>query len=395
MDAGAGRAATGRAELRSAEAALAGDVAVLREAREELDAEPGGDGRVVCPYKGLASFQGDDARYFFGRERLVAELVARLVGAPLLGVVGPSGSGKSSVVRAGLLPALAGGALPGSEAWAQVLIRPGAHPLRELGRATAGIADAARVLLAVDQFEETFTACTDEAERAAFISELAGARRPDGRIVVLAIRADHYGRCAAYPDLSALLAVNHVLVGPMRRDELRRAIEHPARRAGLEVERDLSDALVADVAPEPGALPMLSTALLELWQHRDGRRLRLSGYAATGGVRGAVARLAEDAYGGLDACAAARRPHHAAAPRRRREARRCRAPPGPARRTRDRRGRRRGRRGARGPPPAHRDRGRGRGGTRGAAPRMAALAVVAGAGRRGPARAPPARPGRR
>ena len=90
-----------------------------------------------CPFKGLASFEVVDAPYFFGRERLVAELVARLVGAPLLGVVGPSGSGKSSVVRAGLLPALAGGVLPGSAEWAQVVMRPGEHPLRELANVTA------------------------------------------------------------------------------------------------------------------------------------------------------------------------------------------------------------------------------------------------------------------
>src|SRR5207344_3633790 len=97
------------------------------------------DGPVVCPFKGLASFDADDARYFFGREQLVADLVARLVGAPLLAVVGPSGSGKSSVIRAGLLPALAGGVLPGSESWAQAIVRPGEHPLRELRRAVAGL----------------------------------------------------------------------------------------------------------------------------------------------------------------------------------------------------------------------------------------------------------------
>ena len=258
---------------------------------------------MVCPFKGLASFEVDDAEYFFGRERLIAELVARLVGAPLLGVVGPSGSGKSSVLRAGLLPALAGGVLPGSEEWEQVLMRPGEHPLNELNRAGAGISDDSRVVLAVDQFEETFTACDDEQERAAFIASLVHAARDTrGRcIVVLAVRADHYERCAAYPDLSSLLAANHVLVTSMRRDELREAVERPAARVGLRVEPELTDALVADVEGEPGALPLLSTALLELWQQRDGRRLRHAAYEHTGGVRGAVARLAEEAYGQLDA----------------------------------------------------------------------------------------------
>ena len=266
----------------------------------EERAEPGGDEdvAVTCPFKGLASFDVADAPFFFGRERLVAELVARLVGAPLLGVVGPSGSGKSSVVRAGLLPALAEGMLPGSDEWTQVLMRPGEHPLRELRRVTAG-PDGSRVVLAVDQFEETFTVCPDEEERRAFVAELAGAEE-GGRTVVVALRADYYGRCAAYPELSAQLAAHHVLVGAMRRDELRRAVERPAARVGLEVEPELTDALVADVEHEPGALPMLSTALLELWQRRDGRRLRLSTYEATGGVRGAVARHAEAAFARLD-----------------------------------------------------------------------------------------------
>src|SRR5262249_31421987 len=155
-----------------------------------------------------AAFDVDDAPFFFGRERLVAELVASLVGARLLGVVGPSGSGKSSVVRAGLLPALASGVLPGSERWERALMRPGEHPLAELRRATAGIERGRRVVLAVDQFEETFTACRDEAERQAFVGELV-ARRDDG-VVVLAIRADYYGRCGAYPALARLLAGHHV-----------------------------------------------------------------------------------------------------------------------------------------------------------------------------------------
>jgi WD40 repeat protein/DNA-binding SARP family transcriptional activator len=302
VSAAAGRTAAGRAELRSMEAELAGGVARLQAADERFALVGDEEGPVVCPFKGLAPFEVDDAEYYFGRERLVAELVARLVGAPLLGVVGPSGSGKSSVVRAGLLPALAGGVLPGSQDWTQVLIRPGEHPTDELSRAVADIDPDRKVLLAVDQFEEAFMACSDEEERAAFMAELVRvARDPHGRgSVVLAIRADYYGRCAAYPELADLLAANHVLVGPMQRDELRRAVERPAARVGLHVEPELTDALVADVEEAPGALPLLSTALLELWQRRDGRRLRHATYEQTGGVRGAVARLAEDTYGQLD-----------------------------------------------------------------------------------------------
>ena len=231
---------------------------------------------VACPFKGLASFDVEDAEVFFGRERLVAEMVARLAGAPLMGIVGPSGSGKSSALRAGLLAAVAGGVLPGSERWALAVLRPGEHPLRALEQATADAAPRDRLIVAVDQFEETFATCRDESERGAFIDALVScARDPRRRASVLvAVRADFYGRCAAYPELSRLLGANHVLVGPMRRDELRRAIELPARRAGLRVEPQLVDALVADVEGEPGALPLLSTSLLELWQRRDGRRLR-------------------------------------------------------------------------------------------------------------------------
>ena len=154
-------------------------------------------------------------------------------------------------------------------------------------------------MIAVDQFEELFTACRDEAERAAFADALVAAVRDPRRraLVLIALRADFYGRCASYPELWRMLGANHVLVGPMRRDELRRAIESPAQRAGLRVDAALVDALVADVQGEPGALPLLSTALLELWQERDGRGSALAAYERAGGVRGAVARLAERVYG--------------------------------------------------------------------------------------------------
>jgi WD40 repeat protein/DNA-binding SARP family transcriptional activator len=298
----AGRAAAGRAELRSMEDELAGGVHQLQTVRDHVEGRDGDDGPVICPFKGLASFQPADAAYFFGRERLIAELVARLVGAPLLGVVGPSGSGKSSVVRAGLLPALANGVLPGSEDWPRVLIRPGEHPSQELDRVTADRDPSQRAVLAVDQFEETFTACRDEEERSRFIAKLVRVARGDGdgSVVVLAIRADFYGRCAAYAELSRLLAANHLLVGAMRRTELRRVITGPAERVGLHVEPDLVEALVSDVEDEPGALPLLSSALLELWQRRDGRHLGLALHEQTGGVLGAVARLAEGAFGRLD-----------------------------------------------------------------------------------------------
>jgi DNA-binding SARP family transcriptional activator len=295
------RTAAGRAQLRSMESELTGNVVALQAAREGRPLDGDGEAPVMCPFKGLASFDVADAAYFFGRERLIAELVTRLVGAPLLGVVGPSGSGKSSAVRAGLLAALAGGVLPGSEQWTQIVIRPGEHPLNTLRDAIDSDSQQ-RLVLAIDQFEETFTACRDPDERASFIAKLTAVAADPGRryVVVLTIRADFYGRCAAYPQLSSLLAANHVLVGPMGREELRHAIEGPAARADLRIEPELVQALIDDVADEPGALPLLSTALLELWQRRDGRHLRHAAYQQTGGVRGAVGRLAEDAFGQLD-----------------------------------------------------------------------------------------------
>jgi WD40 repeat protein/DNA-binding SARP family transcriptional activator len=247
----------------------------------------------VCPFKGLAAFEAEDADFFFGRERLVTELIARMAGARLTAVVGVSGSGKSSVLRAGVVPALAQGALPGSSGTPVAVVRPGRHPAAALPTSLPP-----RSVLVVDQFEEVFTHCDDERERSAFIARLVEQAEP-GR-VLLGIRADVYGHCAAYPELARLLSASHVLVGPMRRDELRRAVEEPARRAGLEVEPDLADALVAAVEDEPGALPLLSSSLLELWQQRDDRTLRLAQYERAGGVHGAVARLAEAAYTRLD-----------------------------------------------------------------------------------------------
>jgi WD40 repeat protein/DNA-binding SARP family transcriptional activator len=245
---------------------------------------------VLCPFKGLAVFTTADAAYYFGRERLVDEVIARLVDHPVVGLVGSSGSGKSSLLQAGVVAALAGGALPGSGAWRRALIRPGAHPLSML----SGDVD----LLAVDQLEEAFTTCRDEAERAAFFDELVRRAR-DSTVVLVALRADFYGRCAAYPEFASLLSSNHVLLGAMRRDELAHAIEGPAERAGLQVERDLVDLIVGDVADEPGALPLLSTTLVELWRLRTGHVLSAASYRESGGVRGAVARLAEEAFGQL------------------------------------------------------------------------------------------------
>jgi WD40 repeat protein/DNA-binding SARP family transcriptional activator len=261
---------------------------------------------VVCPFKGLAAFESSDAEFFCGRDRVISELVARLAEWPLVGILGPSGIGKSSLLRAGVLPALRAGALPGSAGWRQVLLRPGGHPCEELeralgediGQAVAGVDHGARIVVAVDQLEELFTVCESEAERCEFLERLVSAASDHERRVVLlcTLRADFYGRISAYPEFADLLSRSHALVGPLDRDELKETIERPAARAGLEVERPLVEALVEEVAEEPGGLPLLSTTLLELWQARSGRVLRLQDYRATGGVRGAVARIAEAAY---------------------------------------------------------------------------------------------------
>jgi WD40 repeat protein/class 3 adenylate cyclase len=270
----------------------------------------------LCPYKGLASFEEDDWASFFGRERLVGELAARTVQVGVLGVVGASGSGKSSLVAAGLLPSLGAGLLPGSDRWIQAVMRPGDHPMAALAAAMTivdptiedvddplaaavnTIEQDGRLVLVVDQFEEVFTLCESEAERARFIASLGNAAHaaPDLCVVVLTIRSDYYGHVAPYPGLAEVLAENHVLIGPMARDELRRAIELPGRRVGLRVEEALVDALVEEVADEPGGLPLLSTALVELWQAREGGWIRMDAHERTGGVKGAVARLAETAY---------------------------------------------------------------------------------------------------
>jgi WD40 repeat protein/class 3 adenylate cyclase len=249
----------------------------------------------VCPYKGLGAFEESDAPYFFGREQLVGELAARTVGSGFLAVVGPSGSGKSSVVLAGLIPSLRAGLLPGSDRWNHTVLRPGQHPLTALDGALAGIGGAERHIVVVDQFEELFSAA-DAAEREQFISRLVALAHDPQVIVLITIRADFTGHCAPYPELADLLAANLVLVGPMTADQLRRAIEAPARRVGLRVESSLVDALVEEVVDEPGGLPLLSTALVQLWQARDGSWLRLDAYQQMGGVRTAVARLAEASY---------------------------------------------------------------------------------------------------
>jgi WD40 repeat protein len=302
----AGQAPAARQALSAVRATAREGLLDLYRARQERAAHAGvgapeGEG-ALCPYKGLARFEKQDAAIFHGREALVATLVARLADTPLVTVAGPSGAGKSSLVRAGLLPALAAGALPGSEKWPQHMLSPGAAPRRELAPVLYGRqAPATGVVVVVDQFEELFTACGDGRERAGFVAELLGLLEPGSAParVILAVRADYLGWCAQYQELASRVADGAVLVGPMSDEEVRRAVEGPARYAGLEVEPDLLDAVVEDVRGRPGGLPLLSTALLDTWERRRGRALTHAGYLAAGGVSGALARLADSAYARL------------------------------------------------------------------------------------------------
>ena len=288
----ADRAAAGRSEARALEDELAGGVVELQSrasAPVASAATATAAGPVVCPYKGLASFDAEDAGYFFGRERLVAELVARLVGAPLLGgrravgqrqVVGGPGRAAAGAGRrrpAGQRPVGAGAHASRRAAAAR------AAPRRRAGSPASGTACS---------WSTSSRSCSPPAGTSTsareFIDALVrAAGERDGRgVVVLAVRADFYGRCAAYPALSRLLGANHVLVGPMRATSCGARSSGRRERVGLSVEPELVDALVADVEGEPGALPLLSTALLELWRERDRRRLRLAAYVRSGGVAG-------------------------------------------------------------------------------------------------------------
>lgn len=306
---------------------------------------PGPGSHDRAPYRGLTGFDTSDAAWFFGRDRDVTTLIEAMSRryddpAPLL-VLGASGAGKSSLLRAGLVPALSHGELPvpGSARWpcrvcvpddapftalaealAPVLRQPAeelsiafAQKESALAEALAGRVDPAeRIVLVVDQFEQVYTACQDENDRNRFISALcaaATAERPR-ILLVLGVRADFYGRCAEHAGLAAALR-EHVVVGPLRVGELRDVIERPAALAGLDVAAGLVDLLLADLgvhlpfaeddpAPyEPGRLPLLSHALLSTWRTAADGPLTIEGYQATGGIGGALAHTADQALANL------------------------------------------------------------------------------------------------
>ncbi|MGI9599144.1 MAG: serine/threonine-protein kinase, partial [Acidimicrobiales bacterium] len=332
------------------------------EARHAIEAGPEtgfeavdvGDSTNLCPYKGMAAFQPEDAGLYFGRDDMIDALVARLQDHPVLVIGGPSGSGKSSLMRAGLIPRLSRGGIVGSQQWRVALFNPGSDAVGELvhqlhrlragsttgieggdrseveagGAAAAGASAAAgsdgnpeqlsrfdlphgakrwlddgpSTLLAIDQFEELFTLNSQRSDRELFLETLASMTESEhSRIkIAIALRADFYGVCATYPWLSDRINESQLLVGPMSRQELRDAITIPAQRAGLRLESGLADAILDDVggggAASGGALPLLGHALMETWLRRRGSQMTLEGYHAAGGVSGAIAQRAEEIF---------------------------------------------------------------------------------------------------
>ena len=256
---------------------------------------------TACPYKGLATYQAADAALFRGRTRVITRLVGRLVDSPLLVVSGSSGAGKSSLVRAGLVPALAGGALPGSARWRAVVLTPGRRPVDGLTPLTGKDPPAAPVLLVCDQLEELWAPGVDMPERTAFFDAVLGLL-DDGIVVrcVAVVRGDHAGRLAEHAAFTERLGGAVALVPPLTDEELREVVRGPAETVGLTPDVELLDAVVADVVGRPAALPLLSTALVGTWERRRGTRLTLAGYLEAGGVAGALARSAEAAYAALD-----------------------------------------------------------------------------------------------
>jgi basic membrane lipoprotein Med (substrate-binding protein (PBP1-ABC) superfamily) len=282
------------------------------------------------PYRGLFAFKEQDAAVFFGRTQLVDKLVHGLSGAHrFMAVVGPSGSGKSSVVRAGLLPALRREALAGSSHWLIAQMMPGTAPFAELEAALLRVApdppsdlsaqlndgdnailraflrigpsNDTEFLLLVDQFEELFALVEDESVRRRFLNALGRALEMSGRRlrVVVTMRADFYDRPLLYEDFGDLFTSNMVSVMPLSSHELEAAMVEPARAVGVSFEKPLVRALLADVATQPGALPLFQYTLTELFDGRQARVITLDEYGSIGGLRGALTGRADQIFGEL------------------------------------------------------------------------------------------------
>jgi len=284
----------------------------------------------LCPYRGLNAFGEDDAGVFFGRQRLIKTLVSHLEKSRLLCVVGPSGSGKSSVVRAGVIPSLKNGGLEGSQAWTFLpTMVPGSKPLLNLARlifhqSSTEKPDEAEqnkaftddpghllnlvkqyfttpVVIVVDQFEEAFTLCTDDSLRKAFVDNLVNlTKAPDVRhTVILTMRTDFENKVSLLPEFQPLFEQNLERVMSLNASELRIAIEEPAKKIGLKFEEGVVEALISDILGEPAALPLLQFTLLRLWEMRDHNRITWESFRRLGGARQALAKSADDFYNNL------------------------------------------------------------------------------------------------
>ncbi|MGD2078656.1 MAG: protein kinase, partial [Chloroflexota bacterium] len=295
------------------------------------------EGLISNPYKGLRAFQESDAGNFFGREALVDQMLNQLSRSRFLAIVGPSGSGKSSAVKAGLIPALREGAIPAqgnqaaSDKWFVAEMVPGTHPFEELELTLWSIAvdpppslvepmqkdtrgmlrtirrvlpneEGVQLLLVIDQLEELFTMVDDEERQKFFIdSLLAALRAPRSPLrVVATLRADFYDRPLQIEPLGRLLKANTEIILPMTAEELTWAVREPARRMGVGLEEGLTEVIVADVADQPGSLPLMQYALTELFERRQGRRMTRETYQEIGGAMGALGRRAERLYGKLN-----------------------------------------------------------------------------------------------
>jgi WD40 repeat protein len=281
-----------------------------------------------APYQGLASYGVEHAGLFFGREALTRDLLQRVGAGRFIAVFGPSGSGKSSLLRAGLLAAMSRGDQNEAGNWVPILLTPGELPVTTLadhiasltGTAAAEVrdellADPARLpavlaggprpsepLIVVDQFEELFTVCRDRRQRDCFVRALLAAAAADGARtrVVLGVRADYYAQCTTWPELVTALRDTQLLVGPMNSDELQDVIVKPAEQAGATVERALVATALAETSTEPGALALVSHALLETWRHSPPGRMTLTAYQEAGGVPRAIASTADRVYASCD-----------------------------------------------------------------------------------------------
>ncbi|MBD2199281.1 MULTISPECIES: nSTAND1 domain-containing NTPase [Calothrix] len=292
---------------------------------------------AICPYKGLSYFDctEEDAKFFYGRTALTDELLDKVRSGNFLAVLGASGSGKSSVVRAGLLYQLKlGRRLSGSDTWQFKIFRPGANPLQSLALAfvESGLSDVERasqldkaeelitkgavgleklitasqnqrLVLVVDQFEEAFTLCQEVTERQKFFECLLGVlQRNDNKLcLVITMRADFFGKCLEqdYGGLSKKIQEHLVTVTPMSRGELETAIIKPAEQVSLEIEPELVSEMIADVEGSPGSLPLLQYTLTELWKQKTEQRLTLNAYTRLGGVRGTLQTRATEVYESL------------------------------------------------------------------------------------------------